>query len=523
MPGKRFSYIRTRGTVQASMTPSVLFESVVLVEDDASHALLIQRALNRFCAKLRHVETLAAAEELLSSGAVELIITDLNLSDASRLSTVKRLKQAAPETPIVVLTSSTSLQDAVEAMKLGAHDFIVKEFSANFQELIGLALSRVHASQLLEQERRRLQREMEALRSAIENSKDGLAVTSESGEIVYRNRSFDEFVKTCGGKCDRLELLFSPLVVEYEQLIAALGEKFRTLAGGAVWHTEVRLREDGYRAFDISLSIIRRRATGMLEVSGNECVIWVRDISEQKRRDKFQRDILATTTHDLKNPLAAIRLSADLLVEMAKGMGRVSDLALRVQASAETALNMIDEFLSARRIQEGTFILKPSAQNVVGLVDEVLGGFEASAAAHSIRIVKSYERAELVWPVDRIGFERVLSNLLSNAIKFSQHGSEVRVSVRVHNSELWLGVADSGSGLEPGDVQRIFERFSRLERHSDVPGSGIGLFVVKSIVNAHAGRIEVTSQPGKGTSFEVMFPGALPVNAQGELISLDFA
>ena len=88
--------------------------------------------------------------------------------------------------------------------------------------------------------------------------------------------------------------------------------------------------------------------------------------------------------------------------------------------------------------------------------------------------------------------------------------------------EYRICVEDSGCGMEASEVQRIFVRFSRLEKHSGIKGSGIGLYVVKSIVTAHSGRITVTSKPGKGTKFELALPILPPVNARGELYSLDF-
>ena len=125
--------------------------------------------------------------------------------------------------------------------------------------------------------------------------------------------------------------------------------------------------------------------------------------------------------------------------------------------------------------------------------------------------------------VDRMGFLRVLGNLVTNALKFTPSGGHVGVVASLHGSDLQLGVSDTGSGMEPAEVQRVFERFSRLERHREVEGSGLGLFVVKSIVSAHGGEIAVTSKVGEGTSIVITWPEAPPVNERGELISLDLA
>jgi signal transduction histidine kinase len=131
--------------------------------------------------------------------------------------------------------------------------------------------------------------------------------------------------------------------------------------------------------------------------------------------------------------------------------------------------------------------------------------------------------SDLVGCVDPLGFERVLSNLVSNAIKFSPKASEVRISLQRSGGGVVLSVQDFGSGMEPSDAQRLFNRYGRLASHAQVSGTGLGLFIVKCIVSAHGGSIDVTSSLGKGSTFEVFFPDAPPLNERGEVLCLDFA
>ena len=405
-------------------------------------------------------------------------------------------------------------------MKLGARDYIVKDFDANFREVIGLSLTRVHAALLLESERRKLLHDMQILRVAIESSNDGLAAVSSRYGVLYQNRSFASFVRLCGGSPDSIQTLFSAKVNRWESLRDSLLLNMRSLAPGAFWHTEVTLVENKDVAFDLSLSAA---GAGNGNDAEGEYVLWVRDISEQKRREKFQREILSTTTHDLKGPLGAIIISSELLIDMLKGQDRSAELALRVGSSARSAVNLIDEFLSARRIQEGTFVLKPQLVDLGLTVTEVIGDYETIAVSRGISLEYQAPLGVLEWRVDRLGFSRVLGNLLGNALKFTPRGGTVRVELGCVADELHLRVKDSGCGMEPSEVQKIFERFSRLEKHSGTAGTGLGLFVVKSIINAHGGKIEVTSQLDAGTTFDVVLPQKPPVNERGELISLDFA
>ena len=108
-------------------------------------------------------------------------------------------------------------------------------------------------------------------------------------------------------------------------------------------------------------------------------------------------------------------------------------------------------------------------------------------------------------------------------MNFTPREWHVSVTARIEGGALHVIVSDSGSGLAPFEVNTIFDRYSRLERHTDIQGTGIGLFVVKNIVAAHGGTIEVTSRLGHGTSFEFILPPNPPINQRGELISLDFA
>lgn len=504
------------------MAQTVLFERVLLVEDDSSHALLIKRALRELVHQVEHAVSVQAAFALLDSFQPDLVVTDLNLPDSQSLEHVRRFNQSAPELPVVVLTSSSSLQDAVEAMKLGAKDFIVKNFDSGFKDALSLSLSRLCSGLALEREKRRLLREMGVLKIAIEDSQDGLAVSNAAGLVQYSNSAFRNFVNLCQGNDQNLLHMLGSGVSKADALREGLLKNLNELPSGAVWNTELTIVEKKDLAFSLSLSAV----SSQHPESGTpirDCVIWVKDISEQKRREKFQREILSTTTHDLKGPLGAIMISAELITDMVKDRPRINEIALRIGSAAQGAVNLIDEFLSARRIQEGTFILKPSKHEMLSLIREVVGNYQAIAAARNIDIELVCPTTELHWFIDKLGFARVLGNLLSNALKFTDKSGKIKVELKTSPNELHLGVSDTGCGMEPSEVKKIFERFSRLDKHSAVAGSGLGLFVLKSIVEAHGGNIQVTSSPGNGTTFDLTFPEKPPVNERGELISLAFA
>ncbi|NLF25877.1 MAG: response regulator [Deltaproteobacteria bacterium] len=503
------------------MSGSGIFEVVLLVEDDLGHAHLIKRALKSFAREVRHVVDLQGAAQEIQQQRLDLVVMDLHLPDSSGVADVEHIKARCGDTPLVVLTSSTSLRDAVEAMKSGASDFIVKNFDVDFKEVLGFALSRLYAAQRLMEERLRFKKEMELLRLAIENSHDGLAVANELGDVRYANSSFKEFARRCGKSPGHIVNMFGSAVNRFEDLRRDVQNNLRELPEGASWRTEITFIGDTNSAFDMSLSIVDAPDKNGPEM-GRECVVWVRDVSEMKRREVFQREILSTTTHDLKGPLGSISLSSEMLAEMLEKGAMPYEIALRIGSSAQGAIQLIDEFLSARRIQEGTFILKPAVYEAGELIEEVLETSKALSIPKRIEVKQQIEPGCKIC-VDKMGFARVLGNLVSNAIKFTPRSGSVWVRARMAGEDLQLEVEDSGSGMEASEVQKIFQRFTRLERHGEIAGSGIGLFIVKSIVAAHGGKIEVTSQVDKGTTFRITFPHNPPVDDHGELISLDFA
>lgn len=522
------------------MTDEQLFQSVLLIEDDSSHALLIKRALKNFVSDITIAETVQEGLGHLRSRDFALVLSDLNLPDAVNGNHVQQIAELAPFTPLVVLTSSTALTDAISAMRSGARDFIVKDFGQSFREVLGLALTRLYGALLLEEERLKLAREIGVLKVAIENSVDGLAVADENGEIEYANQSFFGFCRWCsGGASDvsaddsevsssgqsvashwNLLSLFGDAVHQGESLQNSLEHHFQSLEPGGVWTTEVAAKDDPTHCYELSLSMVSSGEEQSSHVAHNR-VVWVTDVSEAKKREKFQREILSTTTHDLKGPLGAVLLSSELLTECTEKGSRPYEIALRVGSSAQGALNLIDEFLSARRIQEGTFVLKPASFPFQGLAGEVLENYESIALASRITLDSDIPE-NLMINADRMGLSRVLGNLVSNALKFSGRDASVTVRGREVPGGSLIEVEDTGMGMAPADARRIFERYSRLNQHHNISGSGLGLFIVKSVVSAHGGSIDVRSQEGRGTCFSITLPDAPPINEHGELIVLDF-
>jgi sigma-B regulation protein RsbU (phosphoserine phosphatase) len=495
----------------------VLFEEVLLVEDEPAHALLIERALRGLVAGVSVCGSVSDAKARLKERAFDLIISDLNLPDLRSDAVVRALRQESPKLPLLVLTSSATLTDGIAAMRAGASDFLVKNFDASFRDVLQLSLSRISSALAVEREREQLARDRDLLREAIESSNDGLAVADLHGGVRYCNSGFQAFLDSIGVKTRNVLDIPPTKILRGHEVVAKLGERIRTMEPGGVWTVEVIAAEDDETAFDVTVSAVRERGADPV------VLLWVRDIRERRRRERFQREILSTTTHDLKGPLGAIAVSCDVLLHKPPVDEKALALVERISSSASSAIHLIEEFLSLRRMEEGAFVLHPKSNDLQRIADKVIDSFRLSAKTRGVELVLESVGNDVVGCVDPLGFERVLSNLVSNAIKFSPKASEVRIAVQRSGGGVVLSVQDFGSGMEPSDAQRLFNRYGRLASHAQVSGTGLGLFIVKCIVSAHGGSIDVTSSLGKGSTFEVFFPDAPPLNERGEVLCLDFA
>lgn len=229
------------------------------------------------------------------------------------------------------------------------------------------------------------------------------------------------------------------------------------------------------------------------------------DSAQSRERDQLA--FLGSVAHDLRNPLAAINYSLELLKRMDSGrdLPGLDDGLARIGRQAQRLGRMVGDFLDATLVQAGRLDLFVEPVDVGGLLREAV---EACRQATPDRVFRlDLPDGVPVVPCDRTRIGQVAHNLLGNAAKYSPAGSVVRVGLEVFPAEVVISVRDEGIGIAPDDLPRIFEPFRRRgTSHATLPGIGLGLFVSRRIVEAHGGRVEVQSAPGQGSTFRVHLP-----------------
>jgi signal transduction histidine kinase len=229
-------------------------------------------------------------------------------------------------------------------------------------------------------------------------------------------------------------------------------------------------------------------------------------LRQQQERLGFEQQLIGIVSHDLRNPLAAIRLSAQTLLRGEELDARNTRAALRVQASTERALRLVRDLLDFTRARVGSGIpVERRPLDFHALVRGVVEELEAAYPEREVRLEQSGD-GQGAWDEDRM--VQVVENLVSNAFKYSPPDTPVRVTTRTGHDGVLLEVHNAGTPIDPELVPRIFEPMQRAVAGVDAQARsvGLGLYIVKHLVEAHGGAIEVRSAEQEGTTFRVRLP-----------------
>lgn len=223
--------------------------------------------------------------------------------------------------------------------------------------------------------------------------------------------------------------------------------------------------------------------------------------AEAERAISVRDDVLAVVTHDLRSPLGNIRLAAEALTINPEALARTLPIIRRAVKRMEA---LIDDLVDAANIRARGLTLSRTeirtGRFVADLVDEFRDAFAESGV-----VLHHHVDADVTLSCDPGRVGQVVSNLLNNALKFTRSGGAVTLSVTADALEATFTVEDTGRGIEPDEVARVFERAWQSQSTAHL-GSGMGLYIAKSVIDAHAGRIWVTSELGRGSVFSFTLP-----------------
>lgn len=454
----------------------------------------------------------ASALASVKESAPDIVISDVMMPGLNGLSLLHALRsdEATRSIPVILLSAKAGEGSRVDGMEAGADDYIVKPFSA--RELVARVGAHLRLSQLRQETLRMLRANDERLRTIIEQLPVGLGVSDITGRWVISNSMMETFSahgmpSTVARAIPRWKAWDdNNEEVPPRDWPGARALRGETVPDGLEMH---HLSEEG-REYWLRVSATPLRAQNGRPIGA--CAV-VQDITQLKQAEQDLREahrrkdeFLATLAHELRNPLAPMHNGLYLLKQgtTPQEFDRLHDM-LRRQLSHMHRL--VDDLLEIARINIGKISLQKVPVDIADVVRHALDTSRAQIDSGRHRLEVDLPPEPIILEADPVRLAQVLSNVLNNAAKYTANGGRIRLHARREGREVVISVADNGIGIEADKLSTVFDLFTQLNGQSGQGGLGIGLTLVRNLVELHGGRIAVQSGGlGAGSEFVLRLP-----------------
>lgn len=429
----------------------------------------------------------------------DLVLVDLMMPVMDGMEVLAALRRDQPDLAVVVITGYATMDRAVEAMKQGADDFLAKPFRPqDLRLVVERALRRVRTLEDLVTEKSRY-------RVLVRSLANGVLVVDAGGRVALANPALGRLLgcgeRDCLGR-PLAEVLPCPAVNEaMEQALAGpQAEPINAACSLGV------AGEDEPRQMQVNCAPFldgRGHLVGALAV--------FEDVSAWRRLDELKSQFVSTVAHEIASPLASVlgqlqNLAQGLAGPLNPDQRQILD---RARARLEGIVGLSRDLLDLSRIEAG-HRAEPALVDLAPLMAEAMDmlGPQAEAKLIKLRLTQNGELGPVLGVAGELS--QVIVNLLSNAIKYTPAQGSVELVAGATGGEAVMEFKDTGFGIAAEELPHIFKRFYRIRdaQTRQIVGTGLGLPIVKRLVEAHGGRIEVESQPGRGSVFRVILPAA---------------
>ena len=478
---------------------------ILVIDDEYGIRTGVRQILELEGFTVEEAETGKDAFAALDRSTFDVILIDYRLPDIDGLTLLQAIRSRELDVMTCMITAYANIETAIAATRQGIDFFLPKPFSPD--DLIGVvetllrhkttrekaeALRLAHEASLLE-----LASEKSQTHSLVENLRDAVLVINRAGEVVLVNRAMASILGS-----NESSLLRQPAASvlsgeTFSQVREALGA-----SASARTVFDMEIAESQYM---VSLCPFH---SDKHEVLGH--ILTVSDISEIRRLAMEKSRFIRTMIHEFRSPLGAIKGILEVILDRSMGdtLGRYLPMVDRAEKRLDALVELIGNLLSISRIEmEGRNRTSLSPISVHPVVDEVLEFYRERAQARGITYDIEMDSGLSVI-IDAEDFRTILTNLIGNAVKYNRDHGIIRILASFKNGEAQIGVADTGLGIRPQNLPHIFDEFFREKRPEtrDIGGNGLGLAIVKRLVERSAGRVEVVSTEGQGTTFCLYLP-----------------
>jgi PAS domain S-box-containing protein len=508
---------------------------VLLIEDQETDYFLTRRILSA-CEHqvfdLHWANSWQAGIEAIRRCAHDVCLLDFRIAGGDGLELLKESRESGCKAPVIFLTGVSDHRLDVEAMELGAADFLVKDKLT--PELLERSIRYCIVQAQAVDELRRRQEALSAselrFRSVVQSAGDAIILSDESGKILSWNHGAEN---SFGYSED--EIVGEPLEVlmpeSYRPRHRAGFERFRVTRRSQIIGSTVELeglKKDG-TVFPIELSL-----ASWSNGEGLMLTAIIRDISERKKTEELRgakeaaeeandakSSFLARMSHELRTPLHAIIGFTNLLIQNNGGNLTPQDIDFlqRILLNSKDQLQLINSVLDLSKVEAGRMDLQVERTSVETIVNEVVKQLDAEQRNADVEIILRLPPSVKPVSADRQKLKQVLMNIVDNALKFTKQGSVTIALITADDLEpIRIDVTDTGMGMPPERISEIFEPFRQLPAGARDPrssGTGLGLSICRSLCDLMGYRLEVSSQPGRGSTFSIVLAerSRLPLTA----------
>jgi two-component system, OmpR family, phosphate regulon sensor histidine kinase PhoR len=340
-----------------------------------------------------------------------------------------------------------------------------------------------------------LETEKGKLTSMIASLADGVFMLDQKRQLVIINESAKSFLAIEKPNASLFDVI-SPLPSGYN-----LVEKIETAekSNQTLEEKEIKI---GEKTFQLFITPVKGRDAEQKYIGTS---ILLHDITLEKNLAELKEDFTNMMVHELRAPLTAVKDSSELILESNKLTKEETDNLLKIiNNQAKMLLEQIGLVLDAAKIEAGRFVITKSLGDVGSLIDETVKTFLPVASKKNILLTSQID------PLPKISFDanhlrEVLNNLLSNSLKFTNKGGKIKITAQALKSYIQISVSDTGIGIPQDKQKDVFQKFFRVEKTGAI-GTGLGLYIVKGIVEAHKGKVGLVSEEGKGTTVTFTLP-----------------
>lgn len=493
------------------MTTTLDINKILVIDDEESLRYGAQRILSKQGFTVFLAPTGQDGLDIIKKEPVAIVLLDLKMPGMDGMEVLEKISAMEKHILVIVITGYATVETAITAMKIGAYDFIPKPYEPDqlrivvnrAKERLSFEQSAIHLERKQKETLTVLHTERSRTHTIIESLPNGVIVTNTEGNVILINPA-------C---CQYLGIVFDEENINsIDKYI--LDKELCTLAkniskGKYIDYTEIPSSEietkDGKFLLARCSPVIGKKQ----ECLG--CVINLMDISAMKTLDLLKSEFVSKVTHELRSPLSTIHEQLDMVIKSEHEKSDQDDqyMLSRAKEKVYGLISTIGDLLDLSRMEAGA----PAKTHEPVKMDEVLKNItdflNTRAETKNQKLtLKISDQPLPPLKADMATLESVFGNLISNAINYTQEGGKIDVVVDKTGNNIRVKVIDNGFGIEAKHMELIFKRFYRVKNDKTrfLVGTGLGLPIVKSIIDSMNGYIEVASEVGKGSTFTVILP-----------------